>query len=247
MGRFIASPLSPGVKNTGIFNGLLLYHEIVLLSINDKKGTFHPTINHVCGTGSAIVIELLLRKRLVLSNCRRKLITVNSKPTGIDLLDEAIELLRKGGANKPNKKLCLTTAISKVSSIKKLSRRVIDELCDRKILRVENRKALGFIPYTAYPTINLKFEKELRSRMSKLMFGQTSRHDRRTTLLVVLAKQLGLLQSNFDTDRLKRNAKRIERVAKGEKFKARASMSSKAAMNDALGAALGVGAAASGG
>lgn len=220
--------------------GLLLYHEIMLLSICDKTGEF-CSAGHTVGAATAMLVELVLRKRITIVDERKKTVSVSTEPTGDTLLDEATRLVASSKC-----KLNTHSAIAKIATLPDLSGRVIKELCDRKILRKEKRKVMWFFEKSYYPTVDGKAEREIRSRMAKLLFGQTTSHDRASTLLVVLAEQLGLLSKNFDPDRLKRNEERIKKVASGEKFKARASQSAKLAMNDALAAAALLGTVASG-
>ena len=221
-------------------SGLLLYHEVALLSIDDETGAFCSGI-HKLGVATAIVVELILRKRLTIVDACKNTVSVSTNSIGIGLLDEALGLL----ANCKHK-LNTQAAIGKIATLPDLSGRVISELCDRKILRKEKRKVMWVFDKQVYPTVDGKAERAIRSRMAKLIFGQTTSQDRRSTLLVVMAEQLGLLKKNFDPDRLKRNETRVKKVASGEKFKARASKSAKLAMNDALAAACLIGKVAAG-
>lgn len=222
-------------------SGLLIHHEVMLLSICDKTGKTSAASSSI-GSASGILIELILRGRVSIGRDKCKVVSVSPGSTGIQLLDESLALIAS-----VKRKLSIHAAIMKVAAMPKLAQRVIDELCARKIIRAEKAKVMLLFDRTSYPTVDGKAEREIRSRMARLLFGQTTSHDRRTTLLVVVAKQLGLLTKNFDPARLERNKERIEKVVKGESFKARASMSAKLAMDEALQAASIVGVAVSGG
>jgi len=208
---------------------LLLHHEIMLLALGDEKGTFQSSMYPYAIVG-AMMTDLVLMERIGIGTDKHQMVSlISDKPTGDEVLDE---LLEKIASSKKQHKL--VDWVNKGVAIKKLAQRVALQLCAMKILRNEEQKVLWILTRQLYPEINPKHEREIKNRMSKLMFGQTTQHDERTTALVALAKHTGLLRPNFDKDRLKRNKQRIDKIASGDMFAARATKSAVEGMEAAL-------------
>lgn len=122
----------------------------------------------------------------------------------------------------------------KAMSFGKLRDRIAQPLCDRKIIRLKEKKVLWVFTVKRYPEIAPDYERNLKKKMKRLMFGQTTDHDERTTILIALASQVDLLRYNFDRDRLKQHRERIKKIAKGDMFAARATREAIAAIQAAV-------------
>jgi hypothetical protein len=208
---------------------LLLHHEIMLLALCDEKGTFQSCC-YVHAVAGAMLTELVLMKRISIGSDKLHMVSLLSdKPVGDELLDELLDKI--ASSKKPRG---LSEWIGQAVAIKNLAHRVAKQLCDKRILRNHEQKTLWIFTHQIYPEIKPKYEREIKNRMSKLMFGQTTQHDERTTALVSLAKHTGLLCSNFDKQRLKDHKQRIDKVASGDLFAARANTNAVEAMEAAL-------------
>ena len=208
---------------------LMLQHEIMLLALRDKQGTFQSG-RYAPALVGALLAQLVLLDRIGIKKDKGQVvILIDRKPTGDEVLDE---LLEKIASSK--KQLRLEHWVGQGIAIKQLAQRIAAQLCDLKILRNEERRLLWVFVRQLYPEINSKYERRIKIRMSKLMFGQTTRHDLRTTVLVALANHTGLLASNFGKDRLQRNKQRIRKISRGDMFAARATKNAAAAMNSAI-------------
>ena len=212
---------------------LLLHHEIMLLALRDEEGTSIGSM-YPYAVGGALLSELIIQKRIAVSEDKKQLVTVAEKqpvPTPPDspLMEEIFAQIQK--AKRPKS---LTQWVGKVAVHKNLKHQLAQELCDLNVLKEGEDRVLWVFPRKIYPEQAPKFEREIKDRMSRLMFGQTTHHDDRTTALVALAKHANLLSCNFDKERLKRNKDRIEKVAKGDMFAARAAKSAIAAIQAAI-------------
>ena len=212
---------------------LLLHHEVMLLALREQEGTVIGAMYPYAIAG-AMLSELALQKRVMISNDKKQLVSIStdkapSVAASSPLLNEVIEMI--GSAKRPKG---AKEWVTKVAMMKDLKQRVARELCDLKVLKEGEDKVLWIFPRKIYPELAAKFEREIKDRMSKLMFGQTTKHDERTTLLVSLAKHAGLLPYNFDKERLKRNKDRIEKVASGDMFATRATKDAIIAVQTAI-------------
>lgn len=208
---------------------LLLHQEIMLLSLRDQEGTFQNNM-YLYAVAGAIVTELILQHRISVGKSKSQLVEVlNNKSAGDDLLDEILEKIES--SKKPKG---LTDWISSLVLMPKLKHRVAAQLCEKKVLRNEQETVLWLFSRETYPEINPKYERAIKNRMANLMFGQTTDHDERTTMLVALSHHAGLLKVNFDKDRLKRNRERIKKVVAGDMYAARATKSAVEALEAAI-------------
>jgi len=213
-------------------NKLLLHQEIMLLALRDEEGTsIGAMYNHAIA--GAVLSELLLQQKIETTEDKKRLVSISdSDPVRNALLDEVIQMIAAAKRKRP-----IRDWVMKVAMIKNLKHRVAQQLCDLKILKADEDKVLWVFPRKIYPEIAPKYERGIKDRMAKLMFGQTTQHDDRTTLLVSLASHAGLLPCNFDKERLKRNKDRIKKVANGDLFAARATKDTIAAVQAAVMAA----------
>ena len=194
---------------------LPLYQEIALLALDNQKGTANPQTGYAIA--GAILAELSLRQAIDVDSKSKVVSFRGSVKLNNPILSEVATQIRD--SKSPKK---IDAWVAAVAATGKLQQRVAVELCELGILTHQQTKWLGLFPFETYPTIRPKVENRIKSRMAKLMFGQTIRHDSRTTVLVSIAKHTGLLNPNFDKDRLRRNKDRIEKVANGSLLVARA-------------------------
>lgn len=196
---------------------LFLHEEVVLLSLDDKTGNFVSAATQIA-VACAVMAELALRKRINVTDDNKKVVTITSQQsTGDGVLDECLNRIAESKTTRG-----LSHWVATFGAIQKLSKRIALALCKKKILRHEVHTILWLFEGHRFPMINGNRERSIKSRMKKLMFGQSTDHNERTTVLIAICKHSGLLNSNFEKERLRRNQKRIDRVANGELFAARA-------------------------
>ena len=209
---------------------LSLHQEIALLALRDKQGTFQ-TSGYLHAIAGAMLAELALQNRISIGTDNSKLVTVtDAKPTGDDVLDNLLGLISTTKINHGLAHWILKSVVNRLHPHKQIAQ----QLCSMKILSMEDLPILWVFNRKIYPEVDAKHERALKNRMSKLMFGQTTNHDVRTTILVAIAQHTGLLKPNFKPERLDRNKNRIARIAKGELYSARNSKSAGKAMQSVV-------------
>lgn len=191
---------------------LALHEEALLLALQDKKGTVVMGAHCAFALSGAIVGELLLRDQIRLDDSGKKPVVelVDRRPTGDDVLDEAVERIATA-----KRRAGMQAWVRRLSAMKRLRHRVALRLVDRGILRADEDKVLLIFTRKIYPERDPKPEREIVARLRQAIFTYTSEVNARTAALVALAYHTGLLRSTFDRKRLKARKKRIERIVEG--------------------------------
>jgi len=192
-------------------NDLYLHHEVLLLALRDDKGTTTSSM-YAYAMAGAMLSELLLHERIVCSEDKKQIVAVvNDESMGDPLLDELLQMI-----GESTKHRAATHWVTKAASIKKLHHRVAAPLCEKGILKADERKILFLFTQKVYPELEGSFEDAIRLRMASVMFDDSKLPDERTAVLVALASASGLMRYNFAPVELKQHALRIKKLAKGE-------------------------------
>lgn len=192
---------------------LSLTEELLLLSLNDEKGTvvFAASTGLPFGLAGAVLMELAVREKIKVDG--KKLVVIDSGNTGDAILDECLGLLR--GALKPR---TVQSWISKLGDRKSIRRGYLDRLVEKRILRREEHRVLWVFPATRFPTSNPLEELEVRRRLRNAALTATA-PDLQTLLLVSLVQACDLFGELFpDRDERKKAKKRFAALAREEVF-----------------------------
>ena len=192
---------------------LYLYEEIMLLALQDKKGTVASGTWHNMAAGGAVLAELLLDKRLEIEQAGKKKFAKVIKRTGVGdpLIDECLTKVVEA-----KRRAQLQTWVSKFANLKNLRHRVAQQLARRGILRVDEDKILGIFTRKIYPEVDPRPEREIIARLREAIFSDSQDVDPRTVVLLSLANSGEILKVVFDRKALKDRKKRIEQVVNGE-------------------------------
>jgi hypothetical protein len=195
-------------------NDLFLHEEVMLLALRDKEGTVEYGTCYRFALGGAILAELLLEGRLAIDETRKKrplIDLVSSAPLGAPVIDECLEKVATA-----KRRAAPQTWVSRFASIKGLRDRVAQRLCNRGILRMDEKKVLLLFTRKIYPELDPRPEREMVGRLDRAIFRETGDVAPRTVVLVSLADATGLLKVAFDKKKLKARKKRIEQIVNGE-------------------------------
>ncbi len=110
----------------------------------------------------------------------------------------------------------MKTWLSRLSRMKKLKHRVIEQLCTRGILRATEDSILLIFKRKIYPELDPRPEMEIIQKLDAAIFRGKRNLDVRTTVLISLAHGTGLLEANFDRKKIKAKKKHIEAIIEGE-------------------------------
>lgn len=195
---------------------LRLYEEILLLELDDEKGTSSCGSMYAQAMGGAVVAELMLEGRIRLGeDKKRRVEVIDQKPVGDPLLDAV--LADMAAAKKPKQG---SEWVAKVAGKGKLKAEVAGRLVAAGVLRQEEAKVLGIFPTAHYPARDPGPEREVRARLYRAVCTDTQDVDARTIVLVALADAGGLLSRVIEKPRLKERKERIKAITSGHAVRA---------------------------
>lgn len=191
---------------------LLLHEELTLLALHDEKGTIASGFASF-GIAGAIAAELLLQERIRIdASRRRKLVEVrNVRRVGDPVVDECLKKIRDA-----KRRASLQTWITRFSHVSKLRHRVAQRLCERGILRADEKQLLVIFKRRIYPEIDPGPEQEIIERLRVAIFGNDREVEPRTVVLASLAQAVSLLNPIFGRRELRPRKQRLKSLAKGD-------------------------------
>lgn len=189
-----------------MLGAMLLAEDLLLLLTDDETGRLRVSGSEIdVALGGAQLVELSLSGHVGVEE--KRLVVLDTTPTGDEVLDQALQTVRDREGKKPS---------SLVSPLgEKLRPRLYERLAASGILRAEQGKVLGLFPTTRWPTSSADHEAAvLRAVTSALVQGTTPEprdaaliallHALRSTDRVVDPKEHGLARKD-----LNRRAKEI--------------------------------------
>lgn len=196
------------MKNSSLF----LHEEILLLALQDEKGTISAGSMYAYAVGGALLAELVVRGRIELAGPPKKRMVqlLDPTPIGEPLLDEAIEKIATA-----KRRGSVSTWVTRLAGLRKLRDRLADGLCRRGILRAEERDVLLFFKRRVYPALDPRAEREIVERLRQAIF-EDGQVDARTVVLLSLADRAGVLGTVFGRKALKARRPRIDRLVEEE-------------------------------
>lgn len=183
--------------------------EILLLTLDDKKGAFRPMPDQALRTAlaGALLMELAVANRI--DTDLHTLTVINTDPTGEPLLDEILHRLQTEKTNQ-NAAFWLNEVAWQTD---KLQERVLQGLVDKGVLKVEDRKILWVFAQRRYPLMDDREVKEVRARLRELVLSKGI-PDPREAVLIGLVNACGLAETLFPVQELPEVMPRLTELAK---------------------------------
>ncbi|NCC26229.1 MAG: GPP34 family phosphoprotein, partial [Deltaproteobacteria bacterium] len=147
---------------------LTFAEEILLLNLDDKKGTFRHLPEEALRTAlaGALLLELALANRI--DTDQHALVLVDSRPMHDSLLDD---ILRRIKAEKAAPRPVGHWLQEVASEAGNPQDRVLQGLVDKGVLKVEDRKVLWVFAQRRYPLVDGQEVVEVRTRLRALIFS----------------------------------------------------------------------------
>jgi hypothetical protein len=191
---------------------LPLYEEILLLALDDDKGTSGGSGFFTNAMGGAILAELAMLGAVAIADDKHKRVT----PGRRDRLDDAILEECRVMVVEQKKSKKAAEWVMKFAGLKDLKNRVARQLVDKGVLTEETGTVLKIFKRTLYPEADGGPEQELRERMKKAIFTATTNLEARTVVVISLAQAAGMLNKIFPKKKLKERKKRLEQLTSGQ-------------------------------
>jgi len=188
---------------------LRLHEELLLLALDDEKGTIRAS-NFKYALGAGLLGELLLEERVTLQSgakpSKDRIVPANPKLLSAPLIDEC---LRKVHGSK--KQRSPKDWVAKFSQMGGLRKNVATGLVRRGILRDKSIRILFLIPWTVYPALDPTPKRRIVERVTAAVLGDEDLDDR-TAIAVAVASVTGVLKPLLGKQVLKERKDRIERI-----------------------------------
>ncbi len=191
---------------------LPLYQEVLLLALDEKKGTTPSSSMFAHAMGGAILAEFVAAGLVRLDPDKKKLVRPGS---GLDpedpILAESLALVR--GAKRPKQ---ARDWVMKFAGLKDLKHRAAALLADAGVLEEETGSVLKIFKRRIYPEADPGPETELRDRMHRAVFTGTADVEPRTVVIIALARATGMLDAVFGKKKLKERKQRLDALCSGQ-------------------------------
>ena len=191
---------------------LFLYEEILLLALDDDKGTTALDSNFANAMGGAILAELAMNGFIKITDDKKMIVTIlRQGPLDDPILDEGLTLIAE--AKKPRR---ARGWVMKFAGLKDLKNRAARQLVAKGVLKEETGSVMKIFKRTIYPEADGGPEKDLRKRMKKAVFTSTTNLEARTVAIVALAQAADMLKRVFPQKKLKERKRRLEKLTSGQ-------------------------------
>lgn len=190
---------------------LTLYEEILLLALDEEKGTAAIGGMHRNAMAGAILAELLLQGAVTVGQDKKKLVDAAPEATVDDpVLADCLKLVQDAKRRRRARDWVI-----KFAQDRHLHERTARGLVQKGVLREDKDKVLGIFPRVIFPEKDPGPEQDLRKRLHHAVFTSSPNVDERTVVVAVLAHATGLLNQVFDKKQLKDRKQRLQKLAEG--------------------------------
>jgi golgi phosphoprotein 3 len=194
-------------------NTLTLADELLLLALDDTKGSVHSAASLALDYGlvGAVLIELTVNNRLTMNG--KQITVVDPTPVGSVVLDDALRVI--GESTKQRSPQDWVGRLSK--ELGGLRQRLLDDLVARDVLERREDRVLRIFPVTRYPERNGQVEDDIRGRIDRVLLEQAEADDH-TILLLRLIKSCNLVNVLYQRDQRKLINQRIDALSSSDPY-----------------------------
>ncbi|WP_435736867.1 GPP34 family phosphoprotein [Cellulosimicrobium sp. PMB13] len=168
---------------------MLILEDYLLLTLDDETGkTVVGSASREHVAAGALLVELALLGRVDLAGDGEggrvgRIVVRDTTPTGNDLLDEALDVVRSKEGSKPK---TLVPLLAK----RRPAERAVAALAGRGVLRRQPGRILGIFPTTRWPAADSRHEDAVRRLLWRVLVDG-GRPDERTAALVGILSATG--------------------------------------------------------
>ncbi len=189
---------------------LTFAEEILVLLLDEKKGTFLPLTRHTLDHAlvGAVLMDLAFAGRIDTDATR--LMVVDPGATGTPMLDGVLERIVDGKRGQPAVHWLEALSGEPAAAIRE---QALHSLVQRGIIERRDEKILWVFRTRRYPLINGRSVREAKLRISELLYSDRI-PDPRDIALICLADACGVLPSVFEEDEIERGMPRLRQLRK---------------------------------
>ncbi|MFC9387094.1 GOLPH3/VPS74 family protein [Streptomyces venezuelae] len=187
-----------------------LAEEIMLLSLDDESGAAKERQSAAWAVSGGILLDLVLAGRVTVDDGRIRV--TDPTPTEVPLLDERLRQIETW-CGKRSRDPKVTEWLTKDHT--KAVKATVASLCERGLVREEQRRVLGLFPVSRYPEADGSVERELRARL-RAVLAEGPTHRARTTGLLALIHGAKLHRLAFPDVPRKECAALLEELTAGQ-------------------------------
>jgi len=188
---------------------LSFVEEITLLLLDDTQGRFVDlplSASDVVVAGAALM-DLALANRV--DSDLKQLTVVDTKPTGDDILDDALARIAQ-----PGQELTVSAAVEGLAAYAEgYKEKALQRLVAHKILREENGRFLWVFPTRRYPVIDDTEQREVKARLRQVLLTDEI-PDPRDVVLICLIDACNLLDLVLTPTEIAHAKPRVEQLGR---------------------------------
>ena len=185
---------------------LTLAAELLLVALNDQRGTLLPMRPYAMEVASAAALVMDLSLLGCIDTDHRSLTLISASATGNALLDDVLaRIAADPGPHSP------ATWLQRLATVPDLQARIIDSLVQRGILQSVEKRLLWVFKTRVYPPTSGLEEREVLSRIMTLL-NNDEIPEPRDALLVGLLSATKLLDELLSRPERHRLAARISQL-----------------------------------
>lgn len=188
---------------------LTFTEEVVLLALDDKTGAPLPlpvtALSY--GLAGAVLADLAVAGKIDTDD--KKLVVLDTTPTGDPLLDTWLALIAEEKHSRPVAHWLSVLADRQ----QEIEQPALERLIARGILQRQDKRILWVIGLRRYPTVDGHERTEVRTRLGRLILGDEI-PDPRDAILISLLSGCRLTDKIFTGPEFAARAKRLETLAK---------------------------------
>lgn len=192
---------------------LTISEEILLLTLDDRRGAFLqlPVMSKEYALAGALLMDLAFENRI--DTDLQNLMLVDENPTGDALLDSVLGEISRDirTHNLPRNTVFWVEFLARKSD--QYQEQLLQRLADRGILKCEDHRILWVFHTRRYPVIDNREEREVKLRISELLFGDDIPGPR-DIAIISLAHACSLLTEIFTWREIEGSQSRVEQICK---------------------------------
>ena len=190
---------------------LSLPEELLLLAINDEKGSLFPTVSFRFALVAAILLQLELENYIEYKD--KKIILKKRTCKENHIFNEVLKHIKEFPKEKNTR-----FWISKIDTkMRKLLPKFLDQLAREKILYKRDKKFLGIFNLKRYPVKDTASKSEIKNRIRETILNN-KKPDKKTIELTVLVNTCGLINKFFTKEERNHVKTKIKEIRKNNIF-----------------------------